>query len=79
MFPSSMHSSVDLCGGKLRCVVWWRFGQAKDGTTPEEEAEGTERTLSSSKSFCSGDLCGGVRREGSRGEWRELLFVWRVI
>ena len=27
-------------------MVWWRFGQAKDGTTPEEEAEGTTRTLS---------------------------------
>ncbi|KAL0014871.1 hypothetical protein SO802_001940 [Lithocarpus litseifolius] len=31
----------------------------KDGTTTKEEAEGTARTLSSSKSFCSGDLCGG--------------------
>ena len=59
MFPSSTHSSSDLCGGELPCVVWWRFGQAKDGTTPEEEAEGTARTLSSSKSFCSNDLCGG--------------------
>ena len=29
MFPSSTHSSNDLCGGELRCVVWWRFGQAK--------------------------------------------------
>ena len=47
MFPSSTHSSGDLCGGELRCVVWWRLGQAKDGTTPEEEAEGTARTLSS--------------------------------
>ncbi|KAK9992891.1 hypothetical protein SO802_022594 [Lithocarpus litseifolius] len=52
-------SSCDLCGSELRCVVWWRFGQAKDGTTPEEEAEGTARTPSSSKSFCSGDMCGG--------------------
>ena len=32
MFPSSTHSSGDLYGGELRCVVWWRFGQAKDGT-----------------------------------------------
>ena len=59
MFPSSTHSSGDLCGGELRCVVWWRFGQVKDGKTPEEEAEGTARTRSSLKSFSSGDLCGG--------------------
>ena len=59
MFPSSTHNFGDLCGGELRCVVWWRFGQAKDGITPEEEAEGMTRTLSSSKSFCSSDLCGG--------------------
>ncbi|KAF3962801.1 hypothetical protein CMV_012737 [Castanea mollissima] len=45
MFPSSTHSSGDLCGGELRCVVWWRFGQAKDGTAA--------RTLSSSELFCS--------------------------
>ena len=60
-------------------MVWWNFGQAKDGTTPEEEAKGTARTLSSSKSFYSSDLCVAameVRRKGSRGsrgEWRELL------
>ena len=59
MFPSSMHSFGDLCGGELRCVVWWNFGQAKDGTTPEEEAKGTARTLFSSKLFYSSDLCGG--------------------
>ena len=29
MFTSSTHSSGDLCGGEFRCVVWWRFGQAK--------------------------------------------------
>nr|POE96821.1 hypothetical protein CFP56_48986 [Quercus suber] len=64
---SPPQSSPELCvelGNKLeppelQCVVWWRLGQAKDGTTPEEEAEGTTRTLSSSKSFCSGDPCGG--------------------
>ena len=32
MFTSSTHSSGDLCGGELRCVVWWRFGQAKHGS-----------------------------------------------
>ena len=58
MFPSSMHSFGDFSGGELRSVVW-RFGQAKDGTTPEEEAKGMARTLSSLKSFSSGDLCGG--------------------
>ena len=39
MFTSSTHSSGDLCGGVIRSLVWWRFGQAKDDTTPEEEAE----------------------------------------
>ncbi|KAK9992779.1 hypothetical protein SO802_022482 [Lithocarpus litseifolius] len=29
MFPSSTHSSGDLCGSELRCVVWWRFRQVK--------------------------------------------------
>ena len=67
LFPSSTHSSGKLCGDELRCVVWWRFGQAKDGTTPEEEEEGTSRTLSSSKSFCFGDLCGG----GGGSAWRK--------
>ncbi|KAF3956648.1 hypothetical protein CMV_018244 [Castanea mollissima] len=51
MFTSSTHSFDDLCGGVIRCVVWWRFRQARDGTAPEEEAKGTARTLSSSKSF----------------------------
>nr|POF16060.1 hypothetical protein CFP56_45047 [Quercus suber] len=59
LFPSSTHSSGELCGGELWCVVWWRFGQVKDGTTPKEEAKGMARTLSSLKSFCSDDLCGG--------------------
>ena len=31
MFTSSTHCSGDLCGGKLRFMMWWRFGQAKDG------------------------------------------------
>ena len=68
LFPSSTHSSGELCGGELQCVVWWRFGQAKDGTTPEEEAEGTARTLSSSPRFAPA-ICGAmveVRHEGSR-------------
>ena len=59
MFLGSTHNSSDLCGDELRYMVWWRFGQAKDDTTPDVEAEGTARTLSSSKSFYSGDLCGG--------------------
>ena len=72
LFPSSTHSSSELYGGELWCVVWWRFGQAKNSTTLEEEAEGTARTLSSSKLFCYGDLCGGGggwawRKRGSRG------------
>ena len=57
--PLDRGSRRFLYGDELQCVVWWRFGQAKDGTTPKEEAEGTARTLSSSKLFCSGDLCGG--------------------
>ena len=32
LFTSSSNESGDLCGGMLRCVVWWRFGQ--------EEVEG---------------------------------------
>ena len=31
MFTSSTHSSGNLCGGELRCVVSWRFGQVKHG------------------------------------------------
>ena len=31
MLTSSTHSSGDLCGSVLRCVVWQRFKQAKDG------------------------------------------------
>ena len=27
MFTSSSNESGDLCGGMLRCVVRWRFGQ----------------------------------------------------
>ena len=46
-------------------MVWWRFGQAKDGTTPEEEAEGTARTLSA-PAICVAAVV-EVRREGSRG------------
>ena len=69
LFLSSTHSSSELCGGKLRCVVWWRFGQAKDGTTPEKEAEGTARTLSfsprSAPAICVAVV--EVRHEGSRG------------
>ena len=45
-------------------MVWWRFGQAKDGTTPEEEAEGTARTLSA-PAICVAVV--EVRREGRRG------------
>ena len=29
----------NLCGDVIQCVVWWRFGQAKDDTTPKEEAK----------------------------------------
>ena len=55
MKNSSTHSSGDLCGGELRCVVWWRFGQAKDGTA---------------RTFSAPAICVAVvevRREGSRG------------
>ena len=81
MFTSSTHSSGDLCGGVIRCVVWWRFRQAKDGTTPEEEPVGTARTRSSSKSFCSGDLCGSGEGLAWRKQrwmaWRkQRLWVW---
>ena len=44
--------SAPVCG----VVEVWA---SKGRHNPEEEAEGTARTLSSSKSFCSGDLCGG--------------------
>nr|POE52371.1 hypothetical protein CFP56_66432 [Quercus suber] len=27
MFTSSSNESGVLCGGMLRCVLWWRFGQ----------------------------------------------------
>ena len=54
----------DLCEGELQCVVWWRFGQAKDGITPEEEGEGTARTLSAPANCV---VVVEVRREGSRG------------
>ncbi|KAK4583419.1 hypothetical protein RGQ29_026236 [Quercus rubra] len=39
MFTSSTHSSGDLCGGEFRCVVWWRFGQAKDGRGNFQKSE----------------------------------------
>ncbi|KAL4652926.1 hypothetical protein ACB092_01G266600 [Castanea dentata] len=29
MFTSSSNESGDLCGGMLRFVVWWRFGQGE--------------------------------------------------
>ena len=67
--------SGDLYGGELRCVVWWRFRQAKDGTTPKEEAEGTTRTLSAPV-ICVAVV--EVRREGSKGSTSFLssFFAW---
>nr|POE62168.1 hypothetical protein CFP56_66653 [Quercus suber] len=63
LFPSSTHSSGELCGSELLCVVWLRFGQAKDDTTPKEE-EGMARTLSA-PTICVAVV--EVQREGSRG------------
>ena len=85
MFTSSTHSSDDLCGGVIRSVVWWRFGQAKDDTTQRrkqrfEEAEVTTRTLSSSKSFYSVDLFGGsVWRKQRLWGWNFFFFFLKAL
>ena len=61
MFPSSTHSSGDLCGGERGVVEVW----ASNGRhNPEEEAEGMARTLSA-PAICVAVV--EVRREGSRG------------
>ena len=62
MFPSSTHSSGDLCGGERGVVEVW----ASNGRhNPEEEAEGMARTLSA-PAICVAAVV-EVRREGSRG------------
>ena len=38
MFTSYTHSSGDLCGGELRCVVWWRRGSFQKSDEAEEAA-----------------------------------------
>ena len=46
MFTSSSNESGDLCGGMLRCVVWWRFRQ-------EEVAKGWKREeAEETRNFC---------------------------
>ena len=76
IFISSPHSFGDLCGGELRCVVWWRFGQAK-------MEDGFSKFV---LTHSYGELCGGELRcvvwwrigqakmeEGGLWRW---AFVW---
>ena len=40
LFSSTTHSSSELCGGELRCVVWWRFELRSEGCGGELLSEG---------------------------------------
>ena len=88
MFPSSTHSSDNLCGGELQCVVWWRFGQAKmeKGGSFFLIAMGFLNSFSrtapaNSVAVSSGVWCGGGlskqrwKREGCGGELLFELFL----